>query len=66
MYKVLLGALGMLVLQVLLVGGWLALSGRTPFILTPIAGSPVDRGDMMVCAVEWNAALDCRMPHEEG
>jgi hypothetical protein len=61
-----LGALVMLVLEVLLVGGWLALSQRTPFILTPIAGSPVDKGNMMECVMEWDAALKCRLPHEEG
>jgi heme A synthase len=35
MKTLLVGAVGMLALQALLVGGWLALSQQTPFILTP-------------------------------
>jgi hypothetical protein len=61
-----LGALVMLVLEALLIGGWLALSQRTPFVLTPLAGSPVDRGNIIECALEWNVALKCRKPYEEG
>jgi len=43
----LLGAAGMLALQVLLIEGWLAVSEQDPFVLNPNSGSLARDGIMM-------------------
>ena len=47
MKMLLVGAVGVLALQVLLVGGYLAVGEQDPFILNPDSGSLVDDGVMM-------------------
>jgi hypothetical protein len=48
MRMLLVGALGMLALEVLLVGGYLAASSQDPFILNPNSGSLEEDGITMV------------------
>ena len=60
MKTLLVGALGMLGLQVVLVGGYLAASGQDPFILTPNSGSLQENGVTMVMLCGDNNTISDR------